>query len=223
VTGQNRRVKVAILVPVYRDVKAGFAVSLANLVSYTTRASIRYEGRIVQPVIETTFADNGPLDAKRIILADLALAATVDYILWLDSDHTFAPDALLRLLRHDLPIVGYNYARRLPPYQATALDLAGEPIVGEGLLEVGAVGLGFCLTKSAIFAKIERPWFNTKIADDGSVITGEDVHFCNRARSAGFQVFADNDPVIWHIEDRALTLRQEGSDACSVQPSRRTQ
>ena len=44
-----------------------------------------------------------------------------DYILWIDSDQTFPPDTVQRLLSHSLPFVGANIPKRSPPFLPTAI------------------------------------------------------------------------------------------------------
>src|ERR1051326_5558433 len=143
--------KVAICVPHYGDVKAGFAECLAKLSAALGASKVQ---------VGILFEEDGSLDYKRTRLIVRALNLGVDYIQCIDSDHTFPADATLRLLAHGKPIVGCNYLRRRCG-TPTALNLTAEPIVTteakakSGELEsVGALGLGFCLLKASIFETI---------------------------------------------------------------------
>ena len=58
----------------------------------------------------------GPyVSANRQRMADGALDAGADALMWLDADQTFPKETILRLLKHDLPIVGATYRKREAP------------------------------------------------------------------------------------------------------------
>jgi hypothetical protein len=91
----------------------------------------------------------------RIKLAELALDWGADYILWADSDHRFPRKALLRLMAHNLDVVGVNYPRVSPPHEFTAAGLDGTHLQpGSGLESVMSMGLGLCLVKAAVFQNL---------------------------------------------------------------------
>jgi hypothetical protein len=189
------------------------------MLNFTARAQFNYCGTSVRPEIDLLFGGIGPLDWKRTNLALEAVKRGSDYLLWIDSDQTFPNDALGQLLVRDRPIVGTSYPSRHTG-NPTVFDLNGNPLPRRsGLEEVGALGLGFCLMKAPIFERVPKPWFATEIGDDGELICGEDVHFCNQARIAGVPVFVDHDLTIGHIAERILTLEREDANADTVLPT----
>src|SRR3954463_9955880 len=101
--------KIAVCVPHYGDPKARFVRSLADLLIHTLGATITFNGAITRPQIEVLWEEDGPLELKRARLVKRAQLAGSDYLLFIDTDHTFPPDALLALMVHDKPIVGCNY------------------------------------------------------------------------------------------------------------------
>lgn len=206
--------KIAVCVPHHGDVKAGFAQSLAGLAAETARATING----ARPAISTYFAGKGTLELKRTHLMLAARDWGCDYLLWIDSDQTFPNDALLRLIAREKPIIGCNIADR-ESGEPTALDEQGRRIRGTGVQQAGAVGLGFCLVNGAVIDRIRKPWFASTITEDGVMVRGEDVHFCNQARLSGVGVFVDHDLPIGHIAERIIMLEKEGANADSVQPS----
>lgn len=190
--------KIAICVPHVGDVKALFALSLAQLTARTLMVRTNF--------IAFYFDDGGPLEYKRTNLARRALADNVDWILWLDSDHTFPPDTLLRLLDADRPIIGCNYASRRSR-QAIGFTLDGRELrPGRGIETVGALGMGVFLTRADVFKAIPQPWFASKFV--GEAFLGEDVHFCNQGKAAGFPVAVDHDlsNEVGHIGEQIRTL-----------------
>ena len=87
-----------------------------------------------------------------------------DYVLWLDSDMTFPPDVLERMMKvldehEDIDILSGLYFRRATPFTPVAFDVLetdekGELVfenmddVPEGLREVAGCGFGCVLMKT---------------------------------------------------------------------------
>lgn len=122
--------------------------------------------------------------------------------LWiLGDDHTFNPQTLARLLEHDKDIVVPLCLMRNPPYRPVIfadennrVDLNEHP--DGGLIEVHAAGSGGMLIKREVFNFMVEPWFEAGVRS--SVQLGEDVYFCEKAREAGFSVWADLDITFGH-------------------------
>lgn len=183
--------KIAICTPSREMVHTGFAFDLANLVG----DAVRHGHKV------GVFNSPGTLIAdQRMKLADEALAAGADYILWLDTDMRFPKDALSKLLKHGKDIVGANYVTRTIPVEPTAMRLKGDvwekvPTLdsNKGLEGVDGMGFGVMLTSTAIFKKMERPWFLVGYSGVNSHFIGEDIYFCMKAGTLGFKVHVDHD------------------------------
>src|SRR3954466_3916962 len=153
--------KVAICIPCYGDTKADFTISLARLLvrSLTAPGAPRLE-------IETFLATSSDLVANRTNLLQRAMGWQARYLLWLDADHIFPPDSLLRLIARRLPVVGCNYPRRSEPHGpvASRVDAEGryehvwtteaKAKAGE-VEEVAVLGLGLCLVDMLVFRDVE--------------------------------------------------------------------
>lgn len=128
---------------------------------------------------------------NRSMLAQAALDAGADAILWIDADQTFPHDGLDRLLAHDLPYVGATYrSRKAPhPYMVPMLDKEFGPLV-----RVAYLPNGFSLVKREVYDAVGFPYYR---ADWGlnpakpEDFEGEDIHFGRRAREAGFDIMCD--------------------------------
>ena len=183
----SRPVKIAICTPVHGDVRAGYSRSLAQMLIHTGRTD---------PAIALTYllesCSNVALARQRLV--DQALEQDADWVLWIDSDHDFPPDALLQLLARREPFIGCNQSRR----EAMARPCAGYGYeedefvwttpdkVRAGLVEtVEWMGLAFVLVSMDAIRKAEAPLFMD--ADDG-----EDVVFCRRLKAAGFPPRVDH-------------------------------
>lgn len=206
--------RAAVLVPHHGDVKAKFSASLARLAAATKSAELEF-----------FYEEDGPLELKRTRLALRGRQWGASHLLWIDTDQTFPPDALDRLLAHDKPIIGCNIPTRHDPVQPTAIDDYGRrtPTTqalaeAEALVEVGAIGLGFCLMKAEIFDRIAAPWFESRISPEGELLCGEDVHFCNMAWRAGIAVWVDHS-LSWQVGHVAEVVRHN-SDVKEAGPLR---
>lgn len=152
-------------------------------------------------------------DARNILIQD-ALKYGCTHVLFTDDDHTFPPDALVRLLNHDVDIVGALAFKREEPFDPCTFmtvdfngvkGLVSEYRCEEGLQEFDAVGFAFILIKIDVFKKMNWPYF---VYGDTSLgyaekLGGlsEDIGFCVKARQLGYKVYCDTDLEAPHIGD----------------------
>lgn len=215
--------KIAICTPHHGDVTAEYAFSLAKMMLRTGQAAIEFNGEVVAPQMEVFLRSSSVLPQLRNMLVRDALEWGANYILWVDSDQKFRDDALLRLLTLNLPVVGANYPRRLPPHHPTAISLSGELLATTdeaaralAVEPVASLGLGFCLVSATVFDTLGKaaqdrggemgPLFAVEMIGDGSQIIGEDVFFFRRLAEANVPVHVDH-AVSWytgHVHSRAL-------------------
>jgi hypothetical protein len=207
-------VKIGLCIPHTGIVSMRFAESLAALTGYTTSLTIDYNDRTERAELALLGERDGPLDYKRIRAAQRALEWGADYLLFLDSDHVFPKEALVRLMARNCPVIGSNYPTR-GQNRPTAYDFDAQPVPStaaqaeaDAVEAVAGLGLGFCLVKAPVFAAIRQPWFQTTIGEAGELVCGEDAHFCNRVRAAGIPILVDHalSVEIGHLGERVFTL-----------------
>jgi hypothetical protein len=218
--------KVAICIPRYGDTKGEFTISLARMIVYSLSQP---SSRPLQ--IEIFSATSSDLPGNRTELLKCAIQWQARYLLWLDCDHVFPPDTLMRLLEHALPVVGCNQPRRTNPTGPVAVRLKAdgkmehvyttEQAAKAGLVEqVYHVGLALCLmdmnvlhqVKAHVEAQGDGGWalwepFNRKLIPGSNARMGEDVSFFRELTDAGVAVYVDHG-LSWevgHIADRILT------------------
>jgi hypothetical protein len=221
--------KIALCIPCHRQTEAKFTQCLAEMITHTMKAKIEWDGEMIVPDIETIIVSCSLLTESRNRLVAEAIHAEADYMLWMDADHVFPRDALVRLLSHNLPIVGCNYARRFSPTAPTAsvVDEDGKKSLvwttkakaEEGLVEkVGHLGLGLCLMDMRAYGLLEQkaeaegkehfwPLFRIDPTEDGIAFVGEDVYFFQRLREANIPIYCDHG-LSWdvgHIHEQILT------------------
>jgi hypothetical protein len=159
----------------------------------TMASDFVHDGERTRPEVELFFNASSLLAESRCLLADKGLRWGADYILWMDADHTFPPDALNRLLAWNAAVVGANYPRRNTG-EPTAVALNGTPLPFEmtGPVEVRSLGLGLCLVDAKVFRSLPKPFFRIEHAAEDVPIS-EDYYFCHKARAAGVRIFVDAD------------------------------
>jgi len=156
----------------------------------------------------------------REVAIDKCLALGADYILFYDADMIFTSDVFLRLLRHQLPVVGalaFTGREPLTPVMyefKTRADgkLHSSPIHDykrDSLQQVGAIGFGVVLIQASVFRKLPKPWFSAPGI-------GEDIQFAVYCQRAGIPIHMDTSAKAihkpryapeWHSEEKYLTDR----------------
>jgi FkbM family methyltransferase len=141
------------------------------------------------------------IDQIRNLIADWTING-FDYLFSVDSDISFPPDTLARLLAHDKPVVSGLYIQRKPGqhileiYEHTptggVTNMPYGKLKNRPLVEVAGCGFGCALVKAEVFRTIGYPQFKyySAISMEGTV--SEDVDFCRKAREKGFTIWADS-------------------------------
>lgn len=187
-----------IAVPCMDQVAAPFAQNLAQM---------QKNGEVY-----ISFLIGSLIYESRNNLAKQAMQAKADYIMWLDSDMTFAPDTMTRLQQHmenGLDIVTGIYFRRRPPFTPTLfkeLRRTDDPNVAEhanfddypqdSLFEIAGCGFGCVMTRVSVLEDVMlnyQDWFGPVCG------LGEDLSFCLRARELGYKIYCDSSIKCGHI------------------------
>lgn len=204
--------RIAICIPVHGETKAIFTRSLARMLVYTLNSTINVDGAPVRPAIEIFTASSSILPFSRQKLLLQAIEWKADFLLWMDADHSFPPDTLLRLLAREKPVVGANFLTRTQPPRATAGRIAEGRLVpvpttreiaqASPVEQVDSVGLGLTLMSMTVIDILRDarggeeigPLFDTSLSMvDGALdVRGEDAHFFGLLGAAGVPVFVDH-------------------------------
>lgn len=198
--------KILIAVPCMDMVSARFAQSLSTLKKGVGDC-------IVSFIIGSLIYDS------RNRLAEYAVRIDADYILWLDSDMTFPPETLERMMKvldehDDIDILSGLYFRRAAPFTPVAFDVLEMDEKGElkfenmdevpdGIKEVAGCGFGAVLMKTDCLFDIagkEGPVWFSPLAN-----VGEDCAFCMRARKYGYKICLDPSIEFGHMGYAAVT------------------
>lgn len=194
---------VMIGIPTSGVVRAGFAASLAQMVSYIM--AIKIPGYDKQQILMHVCEGSG-ISANRDKIVNLGLReADLTHIMFIDDDISFPPDALHQLAMRDKPIVCCNYRMRYPPgdFAATSMDqLQRVPTTKEstGLEEVAFTGFGLSLFKREVMEAVAKPRFMLEYNPRSDSYSTEDSTFFRKAREKGYPCYIDHDlsKQIWH-------------------------
>lgn len=137
-----------------------------------------------------------------------------EYLFQIDSDMTFPPYVLGKLLSHQKDIVGCTYVRRSEPFDVLGRTI--NPVAPKnydtGLIEMQALPTGILLVKRDVFRKFPKPIW--RIVADESIgrSHGEDYYFCAKARELGYKIWLDVDlsKEIGHVSEKVLFPEKDG-------------
>jgi hypothetical protein len=154
-----------------------------------------------------------PQIRQKLVEEALAKKPSPTHLLFVDSDQSFPPDTLHRMLAHDAPVVACNVATKSPISGPTAKlkgKNGGEPIsvyskpTSPALGEVWRVGTGIMLVRADVFLDLPKPWFNVTWREDIQDFVGEDWWFCELLEKAGIPILVDHrlSLEIGHVGDK---------------------
>ena len=209
--------KTLIAVPSHDYVHAEFTKSLMNLE--------------MPPDTGFTMITNTLIYTARTLIMDNAVEMDFDNVLWIDSDMTFKPDALMKLagdMEQGLDMVcGIYFTRKFPMFPGIQSELHwrikedGWVDTGakcymdypkDSLFEVQGCGFGFVMTSVDLLKRMKEKYGSPFYPLMGM---GEDTAFCWRVREAGGKIWCDSRVKCGHIgqmefdEDLYLKARQK--------------
>jgi FkbM family methyltransferase len=192
----NKPKRILIAVPTNRNIEATTFKSIYDLIipdGYT---------------VDFQYFWGYQVDQVRNLIAHWGIQNGYDYIFSVDSDISFAPDTLAKMLSHNKDIVSGVYIQRIPGRHCIELmrknahggvtHVDWSDIKGQGLVPIDGCGFGCVLVKIEVYKAIPYPHFLYHSAIDHSNTLSEDVHFCNQARDRGFTMWADTDIICDH-------------------------
>jgi len=193
---ESGEVKVAIGLAATDFVHTFFAYDYAGLMANTLVARPQWQ-------IARLVSRGSLIPQQRELITDATIDGGFTHVLFVDSDMRFPKDALVRLVEHDLPIVGAGYTDRHKPYKPQVIKhLDTDERVyttreKEGVEQVAALGFGCILIRRDALEKIDRPrftvgWSQSDAHPNGAHV-GEDIFFCFKAGKASVPIYVDHD------------------------------
>jgi len=168
------------------------------------------------------------VDQVRNLIAHWTIHNGYDYLFAVDSDISFAPDTLTKLLSHNRDIVSGIYIQRIPGTHTIEIMRKNQfggvthvdwnTIKGQGLVPIDGCGFGCVLVKAEVFKSIPYPHFLYHSAIDHKNTLSEDVHFCNQARDRGFTLWADTSVICDHTGSWTFKVDMNVPDVINKDP-----
>jgi Fringe-like len=156
------------------------------------------------------FLIGGDWCGARNSLVKMVLESDTQWLWFMDDDHAFSPDILLRLLQHDLPLVVPVCLTRSAPFapvtyteriegseNASYLPVYLPEQEESGLVELVAGGSAGMLIHREVLEALDEPWFEYGFAS-------EDLMFCDKAMEAGFSLHCDLGARLGHLTTAAV-------------------
>lgn len=167
-----------------------------------------------------------PFDMGRNSACQQALQNNFSWLFFLDSDVIPPHDAILRLMRHNKPIISGVYHRRSPPVGIPVMQKpAGQWIVNyppNKVIEVDVVGAGCLLIRRDLLEAVAKqpqragkPWFDWRVDMMGHLpkeeCMSEDFTFCRHVkRQLGIPILVDTSVQCSHIGNAEARLHSFG-------------
>ena len=192
----------------YDSVKINTMLSITRLVKEFTKAGLEWQ-------IETV---KSPYVSKaRNALTALFLRSKYDYLLFIEADVEFNPEAVIRMLVTKKDIILTPYRVKFPQdvniakYSVSFPDDKNVNILPGDLVEISEGPAGLMLIHRKVFEflmdscprlKIKHPFqkesdpylynfWDTTFDMDQGLWRGEDISFCRLARDYGFKIYAN--------------------------------
>jgi len=125
---------------------------------------------------------------------EAAQSNRADWLFMLDTDIQAPTNTILRLLDHNVDIVGATYRRRTSPFEIMGKAVGGTGSHAiTGLHEMELIPTGCLLIRMSVFDRLSRPYFRFGVDTSTQSIISEDYVFCRDARAAGFRLWCDTD------------------------------
>ena len=200
--------KIYIAMACYDSVKINTMLSVTRLVKEFTKAGLEWQ-------IETV---KSPYVSKASnALTALFLRSKYDYLLFIDADVEFNPEAVIRMLVTKKDIILTPYRVKFPQdvniakYSVSFPDDKNVNILPGDLVEISEGPAGLMLIHRKVFEflmdscprlKIKHPFqkesdpylynfWDTTFDMDNGLWRGEDISFCRLARDYGFKIYAN--------------------------------
>lgn len=167
------------------------------------------------PYVAILMSIEVPIDVGRNQIVKRFLETEHEWLIFIDSDMSFDQYAVMSLLYGDIPpIIGGLCWQRYPPYAPTLINRVPKKENPDFLrnkyrklsesetgmrIGVDATGAAFLLIHRSVFEKMEEPYFMAIFNEDlTELLCGEDMYFCDKARTLGYKIIVDTSIGIEH-------------------------
>lgn len=158
--------KLFLALPIYHAVEPSFWSSTLNMVGAFKAKNPGFDVDIV-PLVGDSLVSRA-----RNTLTRMFMETDCTHLLFIDSDLTFSPEQIIRMMSHDLDVLGGLYCKKQDgPNAELVINACADPIEinsgpSDGLMTVRYVGTGFLLVKREVFQKMIEKWPDIAYKED---------------------------------------------------------
>lgn len=158
---------------------------------------VQHEERRGHSVSLGSFQCSSITVARNSLVEQALRFPSISHVLFIDSDQTFPPNTLERLMSRNKDVVAPMCPRRAPPYDLVGKLQKGADISRAGIQPAEVVPHGIVLIKRSVFERIPKPWYierfdtNLITEDDPLGVIGEDVNFSQECLNANIEMYCD--------------------------------
>ena len=162
---------------------------------------------------EVKFFSQYGLERERNMAVRTFLKSKHSHLFFLDTDVVLKPDTLstlliaskdhfiisgMYILNKDLNAVA-NVKISPRTWKFVSFEKLYKPWISK-IVEIDGAGAGCLLIDRVVLETVKQPWFKFY------GIYGEDLHFCDKAKKAGFQTYLHMDVKVTHIKCQELII-----------------
>ncbi len=154
-----------------------------------------------------------PIERARNEMVKMFLAVEdATHLFFVDADTVPPPGAVDKLLFLDTdiatgitPILNHDdiTSNVFMTEAGEGFPLSIDEAVKEKPYEITGIGLACALIKREVLEKLEHPIFSSLWFQNGKFCEG-DIHFCSKAREAGFKIMVDPSVMCGHVKEVQL-------------------
>ena len=158
------------------------------------------------------------IQVARNDLIAIAVEANVDELVWIDSDISWIPEDLFKLLAYDVDVVGGIYPKKLDKeeYPIQLLSKTINVNLQTKLFEVDGIGTGFLKMSKKSLNSLwnSNPEYKNKgitgkwicdVVVQNNQVNGEDIILCQKLRDLGYKIYLDPYVNCEHVGNKRYT------------------
>ncbi|MCH7902645.1 hypothetical protein IIC68_02740 [archaeon] len=199
----------ALCIPSGKFVDFSFFKSFANSFG---QLMLTYNVAVFTVASPMIFENRNEILRRAFAFEEKTPGFSFDYLLWIDNDIVFNFEQVKKLIDYleEKDFISGTYFNPLDDgIRPVAYFKNGDRYKWleenelKGLIEVDAVGFGFCAFKmdlaKKVFEKYKPRPFDLRPLDDGSLVT-EDQLFCERLKELDVKIWLDSDLIVKHAK-----------------------
>jgi len=180
------------------------------------RVDVQYANSLLSTTIEcwknntaiapVFIAYDALIQRARNDLFKMAYESDIDEVVFIDGDISWTPEQFMKLISHNVDVVGGAYRKKSFQEEYVVRVLPGETklkVNKDKLVEVSGLGTGFVRVSKKVIQEVyesskdykqgdkkSKMVFDIQIAEDGELLS-EDIVFSEKIRSLGYNIYLD--------------------------------